>query len=174
MKKALLLLLSVILCGCAVLYKNPNHTYASGTYKSTFNKNGIIAIVGNDEVANKYINFVSGAISGDFNIVERKKLDIILEEYKFQLSGLSADKQKYKAAEISGADYVGLLSITRQSSYTGMFNIINVKTGIIEASGYCTSAVEEIAAKGAVEGFYCRFYPDDQICKKDRRLGLLK
>ena len=72
--------------------------------------------------------------SGDYTVLDRSNVQDVLEEKKFQLSGLVRDSEIKQAGEYLGADFVCVAKVSKVGqTYFVSGKIIDVETGAISA-----------------------------------------
>jgi len=84
----------------------------------------------------------------NFRLVDRSIINKVLEEYKFNESGLVSDEMRIKLGKMYGVTHILKSDLSRSTfskqSYEDIINfkLINLETGIIEASDYSRTVKE--------------------------------
>jgi TolB-like protein len=131
---------------CATLPQS-NNSFESAIQESgnkineVLNNNSILAVLNFTSSSEKFSNYVIEELMNYFvnankhKIVDRQKIDTIIKEQNFQMSGYVSDESMQSVGQMLGAQYIitGVL-IDMGNTYRFMIYALNVETAVREAS----------------------------------------
>lgn len=81
---------------------------------TSFDTNGVVSSEWRDENLSNYLGDLSDELSnaGKFHVVERKKIRDVLNEYNFQMTGITDASTNAQIGKLLGAQYIVIASVT--------------------------------------------------------------